>query len=153
MEARGVPGAIRCDNGPEFTSLHFTEWCSDRGVTVHYIQPGKPVQNGHVESFNGRFRDECLNTNWFVNLTDARRKIEAWRKEYNEDRPHSSLAYRTPDEFARICSEHTSRMAATPPDRPSALVDRTAVLASKGSLTPCPDGHALASSAPPCRGA
>jgi putative transposase len=152
MEARGVPGAIRCDNGPEFTSLYFREWCRDRGVTVHYIQPGKPVQNGHVESFNGRFRDECLNTNWFVNLTDARQKIEAWRKEYNEERPHSSLAYRTPDEFARICSEHTSRMAATPPDRPSGLVDRTAVLAGKGSLAPCPDGPALADSAPPCSG-
>ena len=104
MEARGVPCAIRCDNGPEFTSLYFTDWCRDRGVTVHHIQPGKPVQNGHVESFNGRFRDECLNTNWFVNLTDARRKIEAWRKEYNEERPHSSLAYRTPEEFAKTCS-------------------------------------------------
>ena len=68
---------------------------------MHYIQPGKPVQNGHVESFNGRFRDECLNTNWFVNLADARRKIETWRKEYNEERPHSSLGYRTPEEFAR----------------------------------------------------
>ena len=149
MEARGVPGAIRCDNGPEFTSLYFTEWCRDRGVAVHYIQPGKPVQNGHVESFNGRFRDECLNTNWFVNLTDARRKIEAWRKEYNEERPHSSLAYRTPDEFARICSEHTSRMAAIPPDRPSALVDRTAVLAGKGSLAPLMRHRPRAGSAPP----
>ena len=150
MEARGVPCAIRCDNGPEFTSLYFTEWCRDRGVTVHHIQPGKPVQNGHVESFNGRFRDECLNTNWFVNLTDARRKIEAWRNEYNEERPHSSLAYRTPEEFAKTCSEHTSRMAAIPPDRPSESGNRTAVLAGKGSLAPCPDGHALADSAPPC---
>ena len=119
---------------------------------MHYIQPGKPVQNGHVESFNGRFRDECLNTNWFVNLTDARRKIEAWRKEYNEERPHSSLAYRTPKEFAKTCSEHTSRMAAIPPDRPSVSVDRTAVLAEKGLLTPCPGGHALVGSAPPCSG-
>ena len=152
MEARGIPGAIRCDNGPEFTSLYFTEWCKDRSVTVHYIQPGKPVQNGYVESFNGRFRDECLNASWFVNLADARQKIEAWRKEYNEERPHSSLAYRTPHEFAKVCSEHTSRMAATRPDRPSALVDRTAVLAGKGSLTPCPDGHAPADSAPPCSG-
>ena len=152
MKERGVPDGIRCDNGPEFTSLYFTEWCRDRGVTVHYIQPGKPVQNGHVESFNGRFRDECLNTNWFVNLADARRKIEVWRKEYNEERPHSSLAYRTPDEFARTCSEHTSRMAAIPPDRPSESADRTAVLAGKGSLAPCPDGHAPADSAPPCSG-
>lgn len=143
MEARGVPGSIRCDNGPEFTSLYFAEWCRDRGVTVNHIQPGKPVQNGYVESFNGRFRDECLNTNWFANLTDARLKIAAWRKEYNEQRPHSSLAYRTPDEFAKICSEHTSRMAATPPDRPSGLVDGTPVLAGKGSLAPCPKGTPL----------
>jgi len=83
IEQRGVPGSIRCDNGPEFTSLYFVEWCKEHGITVLHIQPGKPVQNGHVESFNGRFRDECLNSNWFVNLADARRKIEAWRKEYN----------------------------------------------------------------------
>ena len=150
MGERGVPGCIRCDNGPEFTSLFFMEWCKDQSITVTHIQPGKPVQNGHVESFNGRFRDECLNPNLFVNLNDARRKIEAWRNEYNGERPHSSLAYRTPDEFAKICSELTSRMVATRPDRPSAEVDRTTVLADKGSLAPCPDGHALAGSAPPC---
>ena len=147
---RGAPGAIRCDNGPEFTSLYFEQWSKQRSITVVHIQPGKPVQNGHVESFNGRFRDECLNATWFVNLADARRKIEAWRKEYNEERPHSSLAYRTPDEFAKICSELTSGMAAIPPDRPSAVGNRTAVLADKGALTPCPTGHALVGSAPPC---
>jgi putative transposase len=108
---RGLPGRIRCDNGPEFTSLYFVEWCKERGITLVHIQPGKPVQNGTVESFNGRFRDECLNANWFVNLADAKRKIDAWRKEYNGERPHSSLAYRTPDEFAGICSELTSGMA------------------------------------------
>jgi len=150
IEERGAPGSIRCDNGPEFTSVYFVEWCKERSITVLHIQPGKPVQNGHVESFNGRLRDECLNTNWFVNLVDARRKIAAWRKEYNEERPHSSLAYRTPEEFAKICSKLTSRMDAIPPDRPSALVDRTAVLAGKGPLAPCPDGHALAASAPLC---
>ena len=109
-------------------------------------RPAEP----HVESFNGRFLDECLNTNWFVNLTDARRKIEAWRKEYNEERPDGSLAYRTREEFAKICSEHASRMAATRPDRPSESGNRTAVLAGKGSLALCPGGHALADSAPPC---
>jgi putative transposase len=152
IEERGAPTSIRCDNGPEFTSLFFVEWCKDQGITLVHIQSGKPVQNGHVESFNGRFRDECLNTNWFVNLSDARRKIEAWRNEYNDDRPHSSLAYRTPGEFAKICSELTSGRAATRPDRPSDEVDRTAVLDGKGSLAPCPDGHALATSAPPCTG-
>jgi putative transposase len=126
---RGTPGSIRCDNGPEFTSLFFIEWCKDHNVTIIHIQPGKPTQNGHVESFNGRFRDECLNTNLFSSLADARRKIETWRNAYNGERPHSSLAYRTPEEFARICSELTSRMAATRPDRPSNEVDRMAVLA------------------------
>ena len=150
IEERGAPGALRCDNGPEFTSGYFEEWCGDRRIALIHIQPGKPVQNGHVESFNGRFRDECLNMNWFINLSDARRKIEAWRKEYNGERPHSSLDYRTPEEFAKACSELTSRMAATPPDRPSESGNRTAVLAGKGSLAPCPGGHALADSAPPC---
>jgi putative transposase len=116
---RGKPQALRCDNGPEFTSRHFLGWCEEQGITVIHIQPGKPMQNGHVESFNGRLRDECLNANWFVNLADARRKIERWRNEYNTERPHSSLDYRTPEEFAKTCSELTSRMAATPPSRPS----------------------------------
>ena len=116
---RGKPQTLRCDNGPEFTSRHFLGWCEEQGITVIHIQPGKPMQNGHVESFNGRLRDECLNANWFVNLADARRKIERWRNEYNTERPHSSLDYRTPEEFAKTCSELTSRMAATPPVRPS----------------------------------
>ena len=79
----------------------------------------RPMQNGYVESFNGRLRDECLNANWFLNVVDAKEKIERWRVEYNRDRPHSSLAYRTPAEFAKTCSELTSRMVATPPGRPS----------------------------------
>lgn len=116
---RGKPQSLRCDNGPEFTSRHFLGWCEEQGITVVHIQPGKPMQNGHVESFNGRLRDECLNANWFVNLADARRKIESWRVDYNAERPHSSLGYRTPEEFAKTCSELTSRMAATPPTRPS----------------------------------
>ena len=98
---RGVPQAIRSDNGPEFTSRHFVAWCVERGIELVHIQPGKPTQNGRVESFNGRMREECLNVSWFQNLFDAKRKIAAWRKEYNEERPHSSLGYRTPAEFAR----------------------------------------------------
>jgi putative transposase len=98
---RGKPDGLRLDNGPEFTSRCFIAWAEQRGVPLIYIQPGKPVQNSYIESFNGRFRDECLNTNWFENLADARRKIEAWRLDYNQARPHSSLAYRTPAEFAR----------------------------------------------------
>jgi putative transposase len=138
IEDRGKPASLRCDNGPEFTSRHFVAWCEERGIMLHHIQPGKPMQNGHVESFNGRLRDECLNASWFLNLADAKRKIETWRLEYNADRPHSSLAYRTPAEFAQACSALTSRMVAIPPDRPSTSVDRTAVLADKGSLNAAP---------------
>ena len=98
---RGNPDGLRLDNGPEFTSRCFIAWAEQRGVPLIYIQPGKPVQNSYIESFNGRFRDECLNANWFENLADARRKLEAWRLDYNQARPHSSLAYRTPAEFAR----------------------------------------------------
>jgi putative transposase len=129
MEQRGKPRSLRCDNGPEFTSRNLVAWCEEQGIELIHIQPGKPMQNGHVESFNGRLRDECLNANWFRNLADARKKIEDWRTEYNAERPHSSLAYRTPEEYAKTCSEHTSRMAAIPPDRPSQGGDRTAVLA------------------------
>jgi putative transposase len=105
IEQRGKPGSLKCDNGPEFTSRHFTAWCEERGIALHRIQPGKPMQNGHVESFNGRLSDECLNASWFLNLADAKRKIEIWRLENNPDRPHGSLAYRTPAEFAQVCSE------------------------------------------------
>ena len=101
VEHRGVPETIRCDNGPEFTSRHFLCWCEEKNIPVKHIQPGKPMQNGHIESFNGRLRDECLNANWFATLNDARLKIEGWREEYNRDRPHSSLGYRTPNEFAQ----------------------------------------------------
>ena len=105
---RGKADGLRLDNGPEFTSRCFIAWAEQRGVPLIYIQPGKPVQNSYIESFNGRFRDECLNANWFENLADARRKIEAWRQDYNQARPHSSLAYRTPEEFARAWSPSPS---------------------------------------------
>ena len=97
---RGQPLTIRCDNGPELTSRHFLAWCVERQIELVHIQPGKPTQNARVESFHGRLREECLTVSWFQNLFDARRKIAAWRKEYNEERPHSSLGYRTPKEFA-----------------------------------------------------
>lgn len=98
---RGAPQAIRSDNGPEFTSRHFLAWCLERKIELVHIEPGKPVQNAHVESFHGKLRDECLNASWFQNLWDARRKIAAWREEYNEERPHSSLGYVAPAAFAR----------------------------------------------------
>ena len=102
IERRGKPEAIRCDNGPELTSRHFLSWCEERKIQLIHIQPGRPMQNGHVESFNGRLRDECLNANWFCNLMHDRAKITAWRDEYNGERPHSSLGYRTPNEFAAV---------------------------------------------------
>ena len=102
IERRGKPEALRCDNGPELTSRHFLSWCEERKIQLIHIQPGRPMQNGLVESFNGRLRDECLNANWFRNLVDAKEKIAAWRDEYNSERPHSSLGYRTPNEFAEV---------------------------------------------------
>jgi putative transposase len=100
MVRRGGPLAIRCDNGPELTSRHFLAWCIERKIELIHIQPGKPTQNARVESFHGRLREECLRVSWFQNLFDARRKIAIWRQDYNEQRPHSSLNYRTPAEFA-----------------------------------------------------
>lgn len=82
---RAAPEAIRCDNGPEFTSRHCLAWCEERQIKPVHIKPGRPMQNGYVESFNGRFPDECLNANWFATMADARQKIEAWRQDYNED--------------------------------------------------------------------
>jgi putative transposase len=101
---RSRPRAIRCDNGPELTSRHFLAWCMEQQIELLHIQPGKPTQNARVESFNGRLREECLAVSWFQNLFDARRKIALWRRDYNEQRPHSSLNYRTPVEFAAALS-------------------------------------------------
>jgi putative transposase len=99
IATHGKPQSIRTDNGPELTSRHYLAWAIDWKIDAVHIQPGKPTQNGGMESFNGKLRDECLNTSWFWNLFDARRKISAWRTEYNSRRPHSSLGYRTPEEF------------------------------------------------------
>lgn len=116
---RGVPLAIRCDNGPELTSRHFLAWCMERKITLVHIQPGRPQQNGLVESFHARLRDECLNVSWFANLWDARRKITAWQEEYNERRPHSSLGYHTPAAYARQLAASAGSVpvpGTTPPD-------------------------------------
>ena len=98
---RGLPRVIVCDNGPEFTGKAMFLWAQQRGVTLHFIQPGKPTQNAFVESFNGKFRDQCLNLHWFTGLDDARRVIEHWRVHYNEVRPHRSLGHQPPSVFAR----------------------------------------------------
>lgn len=96
---RGRPDSIRVDNGPEFISTVLDAWACEQQISLHFIRPGKPSENGHIESFNGKLRDECLNTNWFVDLADAQEKIELWRRDYNEVRPHSSLGYLSPTEY------------------------------------------------------
>jgi putative transposase len=101
IRSYGKPQVIRCDNGPEISSRHFLAWAIEEKIDVVHIRPGKPTENAYVESFHGRLRDECLNVSWFWNLFDARRKISAWQQEYNSERPHSSLDYRTPEEFAQ----------------------------------------------------
>ncbi len=99
-ETRPLPKYLICDNGPEFTGSAFDAWAHRRGVRVHFIRPGKPIENAYAESFNGKLRDECLNENWFVTMEDARSRIEAWRLDYNQVRPHSGLDNLTPSEFA-----------------------------------------------------
>ena len=101
IEQRGQPESVRSDNGPEFTSRRMLGWAEERRISLIHIQPGRPMQNGHVESFHGRLRDECLNASWFRTLKDVRQTLNNWRQEYNCERPHSSLAYRTPAEFSR----------------------------------------------------
>jgi putative transposase len=100
MAIWGKPAMIVSDNGTELTCNAMLKWTTENGIEWHYIAPGKPMQNGYMESFNGKLRDECLNEHVFGSLAEARRVIEAWRIDYNEVRPHSSLGYRTPEEFA-----------------------------------------------------
>jgi putative transposase len=98
MHERGQPVEMVMDNGPELTSRRLDQWASEHGIQLRFIEPGKPVQNAVLESFTGRLRDECLNLHWFTSLDDAQQRIEAWRVDYNQVRPHSSLGYRTPKE-------------------------------------------------------
>jgi putative transposase len=107
-QERGFPEAIQVDNGPEFISRAVDQWAYAHGVALHFIDPGKPVQNAFMESFNGKFRDECLNQSWHTSLEDARCIIEAWRTDYNTVRPHSSLGYLTPEEYAATAGARTA---------------------------------------------
>lgn len=110
IEERGaIPDVIVLDNGPELTSKALDQWAYEHGVRLHFIDPGKPQQNGFIESFNGKLRDECLNEHWFLSLADARRIIEDWRIDYNRNRPHSSLGNLTPQEFRTV---YTKRLEA-----------------------------------------
>lgn len=102
LKAEGkLPEMIVCDNGPEFISRALDRWAYGNGVKIHHIDPGKPTQNGHNESFNGKFRNECLDANIFWNVADAKLKTEVWRRDYNTQRPHSSLGGKTPEAFTK----------------------------------------------------
>jgi putative transposase len=112
--ARGLPKEITVDNGTEFFSKAMDAWCHRRGVRLDFIRPGRPTENGYIESFNGKLRDECLNAELFLDLVDARRKLEAWRRDYNENRPHSSIGNLTPVEFANTVRIERGQLAADP---------------------------------------
>jgi putative transposase len=101
VKLRGAPESITTDNGGEFAGQAMDAWAHQAGVKLDFIRPGRPVQNGYIESFNGRLRDECLNGEIFFSLTDPREKLEHWRRDYNQRRPHTALGDRTPEEFVR----------------------------------------------------
>lgn len=124
VKLRGTPESITTDNGGEFAGQAMDVWAHKAGVKLDFIRPGRPVQNGYIESFNGRLRDECLNGEIFFDLADARVKLERWRRDYNQKRPHMALADRTPEEFARLLE-----------GRPFALpsVDKTEPVTCQGS--------------------
>jgi putative transposase len=115
---RGYPKRVVADNGPELTGQALDEWAYRNGVELHFITPGRPVENAYIESFNGKFRDECLNEHWFSTLDDARRTIEEWRRDYNEERPHSSLGDLTPAEYA---AQFANLQAPSAPSGPQTL--------------------------------
>ena len=111
--SRGLPEVITVDNGPEFAGKVLDEWAYRKGVKLSFIRPGKPIENAFAESFNGRLRDECLNTNWFLSIKHAQEIIERWRKDYNTFRPHSSLGGLTPQEFMELDGRLKMQVALT----------------------------------------
>lgn len=113
LERLGRPELLVVDNGPEFAGQVMDAWAYRRGITVRVIDPGKPTENAYIESFNGEFRDECLNQHWLVSLEDARRIIAAWRDDYKQHRPHRALGQRTPAAFAQQCARTSFSLTAT----------------------------------------
>jgi putative transposase len=130
-ELRAVPTVIRSSNGRGFRGRMMDEWAYGCGVRLQFIEPGKPIQNAFIESFNSRLRDECLNEQVFLSLDDARRKLEQWRNQYNRARPHSSLGYLRPEEFAtsqkHVRTEPDSRSAGAAQTMPSGALHCAAV--------------------------
>ena len=135
---RGIPVYLRSDNGPEFVAAVVKDWLKGCGVQTHYIDPGSPWQNAYGESFNDKFRDECLNLEWFHSLAEARVIIQRWRRYYNEERPHSSLGYQTPGEFHSAWK--AKQAGALPPDPRSLSLTRPPAGQEKNgqSEMPCP---------------
>jgi putative transposase len=111
---RKLPKAIVVDNGPEFTSKALLTWAERQGVRLHFIEPGRPMQNAFIESINGKVRTECLNQHWFLGLSETRERIEAWRQNYNRERPHSALGYVAPHTYLQMWAQQ-------PTSRPTAL--------------------------------
>jgi putative transposase len=132
---RGYPDVLVVDNGPELRGRDLDRWAHEHGVRLFFIDPGKPMQNGSIESFNGRFREECLDQSWFTSLPEARRVIEAWRLDYNEHRPHTSLRMRTPAAFAaaRPFAKPQRPRPALDAASPDAVAALTAPVLSGGS--------------------
>jgi hypothetical protein len=116
IASRGQSERIQVDNGPEFVSKALDRWAYEHGVELAFSRPGKPTDNAHIEAFNGRLRQECLNQHWFLSLDDAREKIEAWRTSYNETRPHGSFGWATPAEYARQCLARQALAATREPE-------------------------------------
>lgn len=139
IQRRGRPGMIVSDNGTEFTSTAILTWAEDQRVAWHYIAPGKPTQNGFVESFNGRMRDELLNESLFFTLDHARDKIAAWATDYNNRRPHSSIGYQTPAAYAAYLTA-TGRSAAQCGSSTARPVAPTAPLGAINAVTPVAAG-------------
>ena len=131
-ERGAAPRSITLDNGSEFASRAMEAWAMEAGVQLCFIRPGRPVENGFIESFNGRLRDECLNVEWFPSLTEARRRLAIWRDHYDHNRPHSALDDRAPASFAALHPQETSQ----PRPARSAISDRVRQTANrvKGSL-------------------
>jgi putative transposase len=128
VSERGAPLYLRSDNGPEFVARALLQWIADQGIKTALIEPGKPWQNGAAESFNGKFRDECLSLEWFRSRAEAKAVIESWRQHYNEVRPHSSLGYLTPAAFAAKIREEDAA--------PAQATGRTAAVCGAFTLRP-----------------
>lgn len=128
VSERGAPLYLRSDNGPEFVSRALLSWIAGQGIATALIDPGKPWQNGAAESFNGKFRDECLSLEWFRSRAEAKAVIETWRQHYNEVRPHSSLGYLTPAAFAAMVREQNAA--------PAQATGRTAAVYGASALRP-----------------